>query len=81
MRQLFDRAKAAAPCVLFFDELDALAPRRGSDVNQSTERWARVSTGPAHACKSAVLAFTQQLRSLLSSCTLQPGLQEDQQSW
>lgn len=29
VRQLFSRAKAAAPCVLFFDELDALAPRRG----------------------------------------------------
>lgn len=38
VRQLFARARAAAPCVLFFDEMDALAPRRGSDVNQSTER-------------------------------------------
>ena len=38
VRQLFTRAQAAAPCVLFFDELDALAPRRGSDVNQSSER-------------------------------------------
>ena len=39
VRQLFSRARAAAPCVLFFDELDALAPRRGSDtVNQSSER-------------------------------------------
>lgn len=38
VRQLFMRARAASPCVLFFDELDALAPRRGSDVNQSSER-------------------------------------------
>ena len=38
VRQLFTRARAASPCVLFFDELDALAPRRGSDVNQSSER-------------------------------------------
>ena len=38
VRQLFTRARAAAPCVLFFDEMDALAPRRGSDVNQSSER-------------------------------------------
>ena len=74
MRQLFDRAKAAAPCVLFFDELDALAPRRGSDVNQSTERWARVFAIPAHSSKSALLAFAQQVWSLLSCCTLQPGL-------
>ena len=40
VRQLFSRARAASPCVLFFDELDALAPRRGNDVNQSTERCA-----------------------------------------
>ena len=29
VRSLFARARAAAPCVLFFDELDSLAPRRG----------------------------------------------------
>ena len=40
VRQLFARARAAEPCVLFFDELDALAPRRGSDSNQSSERCA-----------------------------------------
>lgn len=39
VRQLFARARAAAPCVLFFDEMDALAPRRGSDGgNASAER-------------------------------------------
>ena len=43
VRQLFSRARAASPCVLFFDELDALAPRRGNDVNQSTERY--IKTG------------------------------------
>lgn len=31
VRTVFARAAAAAPCVLFFDELDALAPRRGAD--------------------------------------------------
>jgi len=38
VRQLFSRARAAHPCVLFFDELDALAPRRGTDSNQAAER-------------------------------------------
>ena len=41
VRQLFARARAAAPAVLFFDELDALAPRRGSDTSQASERCAR----------------------------------------
>ena len=39
VRQVFARARAASPCVLFFDEMDALAPRRGSDSNQSSERY------------------------------------------
>ncbi|CAD2215511.1 Holliday junction DNA helicase RuvB P-loop domain/AAA domain (Cdc48 subfamily)/ATPase family associated with various cellular activities (AAA)/AAA+ lid domain containing protein, putative [Angomonas deanei] len=39
VRMVFARGKASAPCVLFFDELDALAPRRGSDrANPSSER-------------------------------------------
>jgi peroxin-1 len=31
VRDLFSRAAAAAPCVLFFDEFDAIAPPRGHD--------------------------------------------------
>ena len=35
VRQVFARARASAPCVIFFDELDALCPHRGggSDVS------------------------------------------------
>ena len=29
VRNVFSRARACAPCVIFFDELDSLAPRRG----------------------------------------------------
>ncbi|CAD7012178.1 peroxisome assembly factor 2 isoform X2 [Ceratitis capitata] len=29
VREVFDRARSAAPCVLFLDELDSLAPNRG----------------------------------------------------
>ena len=30
IRQVFQRAKHSAPCVIFFDEIDALCPRRSS---------------------------------------------------
>lgn len=29
VRQVFERARAAVPCIIFFDELDSLAPNRG----------------------------------------------------
>ena len=33
MREVFERARHAAPCVVFFDELDALAPARGAGAD------------------------------------------------
>jgi transitional endoplasmic reticulum ATPase len=38
VRELFRRARSAAPSIVFFDELDALAPVRGSDENATTDR-------------------------------------------
>ncbi|XP_058464008.1 peroxisomal ATPase PEX1 [Malaya genurostris] len=38
VRNLFDRARSAKPCVLFFDEFDSLAPRRGHDSTGVTDR-------------------------------------------
>ena len=32
------RAQAAAPCVMFFDEFDAIAPQRGHDSTGVTDR-------------------------------------------
>ncbi|MDD2410229.1 MAG: CDC48 family AAA ATPase [Candidatus Methanomethylophilaceae archaeon] len=38
IRHIFKRAKQMAPCIIFFDELDSIAPRRGTDGNGSWER-------------------------------------------
>ncbi|KAF8331356.1 P-loop containing nucleoside triphosphate hydrolase protein [Cantharellus anzutake] len=38
VRELFDRATAAKPCVLFFDEFDSIAPKRGHDSTGVTDR-------------------------------------------
>jgi SpoVK/Ycf46/Vps4 family AAA+-type ATPase len=38
VRNLFARAAAAAPSILFFDEFDSVAPRRGADSTGVTDR-------------------------------------------
>ena len=35
VREVFEKARKAQPCVLFFDELDSLAPRRGVYENEN----------------------------------------------
>lgn len=35
VRDIFDKARAAAPCVLFFDELDSIAKARGGSVGDA----------------------------------------------
>lgn len=38
VRQVFARARASSPCVIFFDELDALCSRRGGDQSEASAR-------------------------------------------
>ncbi|KAK3672284.1 Ribosome biogenesis ATPase rix7 [Recurvomyces mirabilis] len=38
VRRVFSRARSSVPCVIFFDELDALVPRRDSAVSDSSAR-------------------------------------------
>ena len=39
VRKIFERARQVAPCIIFFDEIDALAGKRGEDHgNKVTER-------------------------------------------
>lgn len=38
VRQVFTRARASMPCIIFFDELDALVPRRDDSNSESSSR-------------------------------------------
>ncbi len=38
VREVFDRARQAAPTVIFFDEIDSIAGTAGSDTHEVTER-------------------------------------------
>ncbi|KAJ2857156.1 Ribosome biogenesis ATPase rix7 [Coemansia erecta] len=38
VRQVFARARASSPCVIFFDELDALCSRRSGEQNEASAR-------------------------------------------
>ena len=38
VRQVFSRARASSPCIIFFDELDALVPRRDDSLSESSAR-------------------------------------------
>ncbi|XP_074602856.1 peroxisomal ATPase PEX1-like [Brevipalpus obovatus] len=38
IRELFERARQMKPCIIFFDEFESLAPRRGQDTTGVTDR-------------------------------------------
>lgn len=47
VRQTFARAAASAPCIIFFDELDALCPSRDAKENQVTQRMVNQVSNPS----------------------------------
>lgn len=38
VRLIFQRAATSAPCIIFFDEIDSICPKRGIDNNLASER-------------------------------------------
>ncbi|CAA7259159.1 unnamed protein product [Cyclocybe aegerita] len=76
VRDLFERASAAKPCVLFFDEFDAIAPKRGHDSTGVTDRVVNQMLTQMDGAEGLdgvyVLAATSR-PDLIDSALLRPG--------
>ena len=78
VREVFRRAKQAAPCIVFFDELDAIAPRRsGADTdgqvgNRVIAQLLTEMDGIEGRAGVIVLAATNRLE-LIDPALLRPG--------
>ena len=76
VRAAFRRAASAAPCALFFDEFDAIAPRRGHDTTGVTDRVVNAFLTELDGVESlegvVVLAATSR-PDLVDPALLRPG--------
>ncbi|KAG7891181.1 hypothetical protein KL905_001005 [Ogataea polymorpha] len=76
IRELFDRAQSAKPCVLFFDEFDSIAPKRGHDSTGVTDRVVNQLLTQMDGAEGLdgvyVLAATSR-PDLIDSALLRPG--------
>ncbi|KAF8588870.1 AAA-domain-containing protein [Ramaria rubella] len=76
VRDLFDRASAGKPCILFFDEFDSIAPKRGHDSTGVTDRVVNQLLTQMDGAEGLdgvyVLAATSR-PDLIDSALLRPG--------
>jgi len=77
VREVFRKARQAAPCIVFFDEIDALAPSRGndSDSNVSERVVSQLLTemdGIVALNNVTIIAATNRL-DLVDNALLRPG--------
>jgi len=78
VREIFRKAKIAAPTIVFFDEIDALAPRRGTGFGDSgtTERVISqllTEIDGLEMIKSVVIIAATNRPDIVDSALLRPG--------
>jgi len=76
VRELFERASGASPCILFFDEFDAIAPKRGHDSTGVTDRVVNQFLAELDGIESLVGVFVLAATSrpdMIDNALLRPG--------
>ncbi|MEM5790711.1 MAG: AAA family ATPase [Candidatus Aenigmatarchaeota archaeon] len=76
IRELFKRAKQVSPCIIFFDEIDALAPRRGLGMHEATERIVSqllTEMSGIEEMKNIVIVAATNRPDLVDPALLRPG--------
>jgi len=76
IREIFKRARKAAPAIIFFDEIDAIAPVRGHDVSGVTDRIVNqmlTEMDGIEALRGVVVIGATNRPDLLDSALLRPG--------
>jgi len=76
VRDLFDRAQAAKPCILFFDEFDSIAPKRGHDSTGVTDRVVNqllTQMDGAEGLSGVYILAATSRPDLIDSALLRPG--------
>lgn len=80
VRKVFGRARYSAPCIIFFDELDALAPRRGGgsggDSSGASERVVNMlltEMDGFHERKQVFLIAATNRPDMIDPAMLRPG--------
>ncbi|XP_034948929.1 peroxisome assembly factor 2 isoform X2 [Chelonus insularis] len=78
VRDLFERARAASPCIIFFDELDALAPNRGRSgdsggvMDRVVSQLLAEMDGLGSSAKTFIIGATNR-PDLIDPALLRPG--------
>lgn len=73
VREIFDKARQSAPCVLFFDELDSIANQRGSssgDAGGAADRVLNQMLTEMDGMNSKKTVF---IIGATNRCGMQPG--------
>jgi transitional endoplasmic reticulum ATPase len=79
VRELFDKARQSAPCVLFFDELDSIAMQRGGSVGDAGGAADRVlnqlltEMDGMNAKKTVFIIGATNRPDIIDSALLRPG--------